>query len=58
MRVALFAPVEYLTYGKRKAVLFARAALRIAHKRTAVQITAEIDAEYFDDLAGLSKAHL
>ena len=30
VRVALFAPVEYLTYGSRKAVLPARAALRIA----------------------------
>ena len=29
VRVVLFAPVEYLTYGSRKAVLFARAALRI-----------------------------
>ena len=29
VRVVSFAPVEYLTYGKRKAVLFARAALRI-----------------------------
>ena len=29
VRVASFAPVEYLTYGSRKAVLFARAALRI-----------------------------
>ena len=56
--VALFAPVEYLTYGSRKAVLPARAALRIAHKRTAVQVAAEITAEYFDYLAGLSKTHL
>ena len=30
VRVALFAPAEYLTYGSRKAVLPARAALRIA----------------------------
>ena len=30
VRVALFAPVEYLTYESRKAVLPARAALRIA----------------------------
>ena len=29
VRVVLFTPVEYLTYGSRKAVLFARAALRI-----------------------------
>ena len=29
VRVVLSAPVEYLTYGSRKAVLFARAALRI-----------------------------
>ena len=29
VQVVLFAPVEYLTYGSRKAVLFARAALRI-----------------------------
>ena len=29
VRVVLFAPVEYLTYGSRKAVLFARASLRI-----------------------------
>ena len=58
VRVVLFAPVEYLTYGSRKAVLFARAALRITKKRPAVQITAETDAEYFDNLAGLSKTHL
>ena len=58
VRVVLFAPVEYLTYGSRKAVLFARAALRITKKRTAVQITAETAAEYFDDLAGLAKPHL
>ena len=29
VQVVLFAPVEYLTYGSRKAVLFARASLRI-----------------------------
>ena len=58
VQVVLFAPVEYLTYGSRKAVLFARAALRITKKRTAVQITAETAAEYFDDLAGLAIAHL
>ena len=58
VRVVSFTPVEYLTYGKRKAVLFRRAALRIAHKRTAVQVAAEITAEYFDYHAGLSKTHL
>ena len=58
VRVVSFAPVEYLTYGIRKAVLFARTATHIAHKRTAIQDVSEIDAEYFDDHAGLSKAHL
>ena len=58
VQVALFAPVEYLTYGSRKAVFFARAATHIAHKRTSAQGTFETDAEYFDYLAGLSKTHL
>ena len=58
MRVVLFAPVEYLTYGSRRAVFLARAALRNAHKRTAVQVAAEITAEYFDNLAGLTNTHL
>ena len=58
MRVVLFAPVEYLMYGSRRAVFLARAALRNAHKRTAVQVAAEITAEYFDNLAGLSNTHL
>ena len=58
VRVALFAPVEYLTYGSRKAVLLARAALRIAHKRASMQNTTETAAEYFNDLAGLANTHL
>ena len=58
MRVALFAPVEYLTYGSRKAVLFTRAAMHIAHKRTSAQGTSETDAEYFDYNADLSNTHL
>ena len=58
VRVVLFAPVEYLTYGSRKAVFFARAALRIAHKRTAAQLIPEIAAEYFDYHASLGKTHL
>ena len=58
IQIVLFAPVEYLTYGSRKNVLFARTAVRIAHRRTAVQITAETATEYFDDLAGLSNTHL
>ncbi len=58
VRVVLFAPVEYLTYGSRKAVFFARAATHIAHKRTFAQGTFETDAEYFDYRAGLSKTHL
>ena len=37
VRVASFAPVEYLTYGSRKAVLPARATLHIAHRRAAMQ---------------------
>ena len=57
VRVVLFAPVEYLTYGSRKAVFIARAATHIAHKRTFAQGTFETDAEYFDYLAGLSKTH-
>ena len=32
--------------------------MHIAHKQTAVQITAETAAEYFDDLAGLSNTQL
>ncbi len=58
IQIVLFAPVEYLTYGSRKNVLFARTAVRIAHRRTAIQVAAEIAAEYFDDLAGLSNTHL
>jgi len=58
IQIVLFAPVEYLTYGSRKNVLFARTAVHIAHKQTAVQITAETAAEYFDDLAGLSNTQL
>ena len=58
VRVALFAPVEYLTYGSRKAVLFTRAAMHIAHKRTSAQGTSETDAEYFDYNADLSNTHL
>ena|GEM_PF-4674085 len=58
VQIASFAPVEYLTYGSRKAVFFARAATHIAHKRTFAQGTFETDAEYFDYLAGLSKTHL
>ena len=58
VRVVLFAPVEYLTYGSRKAVFFARAATHIARKRTSAQGTFETDAEYFDYHAGLSKTHL
>ena len=58
VRVALFAPVEYLTYGSRKAVLFTRAAMHIAHKRTSTQGTSETDAEYFDYNADLSNTHL
>ena len=57
VQVALFAPAEYLTYGSRKAVLPARAASRIAHKRTSTQGTFETIAEYFDCHAGLSKTH-
>ena len=57
-QIALFAPVEYLTYGSRKNVLFTRTAVRIAHRRTAIQVAAEIAAEYFDDLAGLSNTQL
>ena len=58
VQVALFAPVEYLTYGSRKAVLFTRAAMHIAHKRTSAQGTSETDAEYFDYNADLSNTHL
>ena len=58
VQVALFAPVEYLTYGSRKAVLFTRAAMHIAHKRTSTQGTSETDAEYFDYNADLSNTHL
>ena len=58
VRVASFAPVEYLTYGSRKAVLFTRAAMHIAHKRTSTQGTSETDAEYFDYNADLSNTHL
>ena len=58
VRVASFAPVEYLTYGSRKAVLFTRAAMHIAHKRTSAQGTSETDAEYFDYNADLSNTHL
>ena len=58
VQVALFAPVEYLTYGSRKAVLFTRAAMHIAHKRTSTQGTSETDAEYFDYHAGLANTHL
>ena len=58
IQIVLFAPVEYLTYGSRKNVLFSRTAVRIAHRRTAIQVAAEIAAEYFDDLAGLSNTHL
>ena len=58
VRVVSFAPVEYLTYGKRKAVLFARTATNIARKHTSTQGASETDAEYFDNLAGLSKTHL
>ena len=35
-----------------------KAAFRIAHKRAAVQITAETAAEYFDYHAGLTNPHL
>ena len=58
VQVVLFAPVEYLTYGSRKAVLFTRAAMHIAHKRTSTQGTSETDAEYFDYNADLSNTHL
>ena len=58
VRVVLFTPVEYLTYGSRKAVLFTRAAMHIAHKRTSTQGTSETDAEYFDYNADLSNTHL
>ena len=58
VRVASFAPAEYLTYGSRKAVLFTRAAMHIAHKRTSTQGTSETDAEYFDYNADLSNTHL
>ena len=58
VRVVSFAPVEYLTYGSRKAVLFTRAAMHIAHKRTSTQGTSETDAEYFDYNADLSNTHL
>ena len=58
VRVVSFTPVEYLTYGKRKAVLFRRAALRIAHKRASTQDTTETNAEYFDYHAGLANTHL
>ncbi len=58
VQVALFAPAEYLTYGSRKAVLFTRAAMHIAHKRTSTQGTSETDAEYFDYNADLSNTHL
>ena len=58
IRVVLFAPVEYLTYGSRKAVLPARAALRIAHQRTSTQGTFETIAEYFDYHASITKTHL
>ena len=58
VQVVLFAPVEYLTYGSRKAVLFTRAAMHIAHKRTSAQGTSETDAEYFDYNADLSNTHL
>ena len=58
VRVVSFAPVEYLTYGKRKAILFARTATHIARKHTSTQGASETDAEYFDDLAGLSNTHL
>ena len=58
VRVVSFAPVEYLTYGSRKAVLFTRAAMHIAHKRTSAQGTSETDAEYFDYNADLSNTHL
>ena len=58
VQVALFAPVEYLTYGSRKAVLFTRAAMHIAHKRTSTQGTSETDAEHFDYNADLSNTHL
>ena len=58
VQVASFAPVEYLTYGSRKAVLFTRAAMHIAHKRTSAQGTSETDAEYFDYNADLSNTHL
>ena len=58
VQVVLFAPIEYLTYGSRKAVLFTRAAMHIAHKRTSTQGTSETDAEYFDYNADLSNTHL
>ena len=58
MRVALFVPVEYLTYGSRKAILFVRSALRIVHKWTSTQGTPETAAEYFDYHARLSNTHL
>ena len=58
VQVVLFAPIEYLTYGSRKAVLFTRAAMHIAHKRTSAQGTSETDAEYFDYNADLSNTHL
>ena len=58
VRVASFAPVEYLTYESRKTVLFASAAVHIAHKRTSTHGTPETIAEYFDYLAGLANTHL